>query len=74
MEEKVLSLDDDIRKFIPEFEVKSTFDYDKITIGNLLMHRFGLVQMLAIQYLVLLSKEHRDLLIRNTLRKPSQIR
>ncbi len=43
MEENVLSLDDDIRKFIPEFEVKSTFDYDKITIGNLLMHRSGLV-------------------------------
>lgn len=43
MEEGILSLDDDIRKFIPEFEVMSTFDYDKITIGNLLMHRSGLV-------------------------------
>lgn len=43
MEEGVLSLEDDIRKFIPEFEVKSTFDYDKITIANLLMHRSGLV-------------------------------
>lgn len=43
MEEGALSLDDDIRKFIPEFEVKSTFDYEKITIGNLLMHRSGLV-------------------------------
>lgn len=43
MEEGMLSLDDDIRKFIPEFEVKSAFDYDKITIGNLLMHRSGLV-------------------------------
>lgn len=37
-----LSLEDDIRKFIPEFEVKATFEYDKITIGNLLMHRSGL--------------------------------
>lgn len=43
MEEGILSLEDDIRKFIPEFEVKSTFDYDKITIGNLLMHRSGLL-------------------------------
>jgi len=43
MEEGVLSLEDDVRKFIPEFEVKSRFDYDKITIGNLLMHRSGLV-------------------------------
>jgi len=43
MEEGVLSLEDDIRKFIPEFQVKSTFDYDKITIANLLMHRSGLV-------------------------------
>ena len=43
MEDGVLSLDDDIRKFIPEFEVKSTFAYDKITIGNLLMHRSGLL-------------------------------
>ena len=43
MEEGKLSLEDDIRKFIPEFEVKSTFSYDKITIGNLLMHRSGLV-------------------------------
>lgn len=43
MEEGGLSLEDDVRKFIPEFEVKSTFDYDKITIGNLLMHRSGLV-------------------------------
>lgn len=43
MEEGLLSLEDDIKKFIPEFEVKSTFDYDKITIGNLLMHRSGLL-------------------------------
>lgn len=43
MEEGLLSLEDDVRKFIPEFEVKSIFDYDKITIGNLLMHRSGLV-------------------------------
>ena len=43
MEDGVLALDDDIRKFIPEFEVKATFAYDKITIGNLLMHRSGLL-------------------------------
>ncbi|MBQ9761866.1 MAG: beta-lactamase family protein [Oscillospiraceae bacterium] len=43
MENGDLSLDDDIRKFIPEFEVKSTFSYEKITIGNLLMHRSGLL-------------------------------
>lgn len=43
MEDGVLSLDDDIRKFIPEFEVKATFAYDKITIRNLLMHRSGLL-------------------------------
>ncbi len=42
IEEGCLSLDDDIRKFIPEFEVKSTFSYDKITVGQLLMHRSGL--------------------------------
>lgn len=42
-ENGVLSLDDDIRKFIPEFEVKSNFEYDKITIEHLLMHRSGLV-------------------------------
>ncbi len=41
-EKGLLSLDDDIRKFIPEFSVKATFTYDKITIGNLLMHRSGL--------------------------------
>lgn len=43
MEDGILSLDDDIRKFIPEFEIKSIFEYDKITIANLLMHRAGLV-------------------------------
>jgi len=43
MEDGTLALDDDIRKFIPEFEIKSTFEYDKITVGNLLMHRAGLV-------------------------------
>ena len=53
MEEGVLSLEDDIRKFIPEFEVKSTFDYEKITIGNLLMHRSGLV---GDSYLILNKK------------------
>lgn len=42
-EEGKLSLDDDIKKYIPEFEVKSYFEYDKITIENLLMHRSGLV-------------------------------
>lgn len=42
-EEGKLSLDDDIKKFVPEFEVKSFFEYDKITIENLLMHRSGLV-------------------------------
>lgn len=43
MEEGKLSLEDDIRKHIPEFEVKSYFEYDKISIENLLMHRSGLV-------------------------------
>lgn len=42
-EEGKLSLDDDIKKHIPEFEIKSHFEYDKITIENLLMHRSGLV-------------------------------
>ncbi len=42
-EEGKLSLEDDIKKHIPEFEVKSHFAYDKITIENLLMHRSGLV-------------------------------
>lgn len=42
-EEGKLSLDDDIKKFIPEFAVKSYFEYDRITIENLLMHRSGLV-------------------------------
>lgn len=42
-EEGKLSLDDDIKKHIPEFEVKSYFEYNKITIENLLMHRSGLV-------------------------------
>ncbi len=43
MEEGKLSLEDDLKKHIPEFEVKSYFEYDKITIKNLLMHRSGLV-------------------------------
>ena len=43
MEEGKLSLEDDIKKHIPEFEVQSHFEYDKITIANLLMHRSGLV-------------------------------
>ncbi len=43
LEEGKLSLDDDINKFIPEFGVKSYFEYEKITIENLLMHRSGLV-------------------------------
>lgn len=42
MEDGILALDDDIRKFIPEFEIKSIFEYDKITIENLLMHRSGI--------------------------------
>lgn len=41
-EEGKISLDDDIKKYIPEFEVKSYFKYDKISIENLLMHRSGL--------------------------------
>jgi len=76
MEEGVLSLDDDIRKFIPEFEVKSAFDYDKITIANLLMHRSGLVgdlfSLIFDRTRDLLLKERQDFLIRNTLRKPLQ--
>lgn len=42
-EEGKLSLEDDIKKHIPEFKVQSYFEYDKITIENLLMHRSGLV-------------------------------
>lgn len=41
-EENKLSLDDDIKKYIPEFKVNSLIEYDKITIGNLLMHRGGI--------------------------------
>jgi len=36
-------LEGDIRKHIPEFEVRSYFEYEEITIKNLLMHRSGLV-------------------------------
>lgn len=43
MEEGKLSLDDDIKKHIPEFEVKSYFEYGKITVKDLLMHRSGLI-------------------------------
>lgn len=43
VEDGVISLDDNIKKYIPEFEVKSTFKYEKITVANLLMHRSGLV-------------------------------
>ncbi len=41
-EQNKLSLDDDIRKYIPEFKVNSLIEYDKITIGNILMHRSGI--------------------------------
>lgn len=43
MEEGKLSLEDDVKKHIPEFGVQSYFEYDKISIKNLLMHRSGLV-------------------------------
>lgn len=43
MKNELVSLDDDIRKFIPEFGIKSFFEYDKITIENLLMHRSGII-------------------------------
>ena len=43
MEMGKLSLEDDVKMHIPEFAVKSYFDYEKITIENLLMHRSGLV-------------------------------
>lgn len=43
LENGELSLDDDIKKYIPEFEIQSTFEYEKITIENLLMHRSGLI-------------------------------
>ena len=42
-EEGKLSLEDDIKKHIPEFEINSYFEYDKITIKDLLMHRSGMV-------------------------------
>lgn len=54
-EKGLLSLEDDIRKFIPEFSVKSTFAYDKITIANLLMHRSGLTSDL---YPLLMEPQH----------------
>lgn len=56
IEQGQLSLDDDIRTYIPEFSVKSTFDYDKITIRNLLMHRSGLTSDLF----PLILDENRD--------------
>lgn len=43
LENHELSLDDDIKQYIPEFEVKSFFEYEKITVENLLMHRSGLI-------------------------------
>lgn len=42
LEQGKLSLDDDIKKYIPELNIKSKFDYDKITIRQLLMHRGGI--------------------------------
>lgn len=43
LEENKLSLNDDIKKYIPEFKVNSFFEYEKITVENLLMHRSGLI-------------------------------
>ena len=43
IEQQKISLEDDIRKYIPEFEVKSYFEQKTITIEHLLMHRSGLV-------------------------------
>ena len=42
LEQGKLDLDDDIKKYIPELNIKSKFDYDKITIRQLLMHRGGI--------------------------------
>ena len=41
-EEGKLLLEDDIKKYIPELNIKSLFEYEKITIGDILMHRAGL--------------------------------
>jgi CubicO group peptidase (beta-lactamase class C family) len=38
----LLTLDEDIRTYIPEFEVQSIESYDKITIRQILMHRSGI--------------------------------
>lgn len=42
IEQGKLSLDDDVRKYIPELNIKSKFDYEKITIRQMLMHRSGI--------------------------------
>ena len=67
MEEGKLSLDEDIRKHIPEFEIKSNFEYEKITIEHLLMHRSGLVSDLF--HLILdKSRDYHDVIneLKNT--------
>jgi len=43
IENNMISLDDDIRKYIPEFKINSLFGDVKITVENLLMHRSGIV-------------------------------
>ncbi len=42
MEQGKLTLDDDIRTYIPTLNIPANFDYDKITIRNVLMHRSGI--------------------------------
>ncbi len=42
LEDGKLSLDDDIRNYIPEFSVKSRTGDCPVTVGNLLMHRGGI--------------------------------
>ena len=43
MEQGLVDLDEDIHKYIEELHVPSSFEYDKITVRQILMHRSGLV-------------------------------
>ena len=42
-EQGKVSLEEDIRTYLPKFSVKSRFEYQKITITDLLMHRSGII-------------------------------
>ena len=61
LEENKLTLEDDIKKYIPEFSIKSTFEYEKITIANLLMHRSG-IQSDLYNYIFDDTKDYHDII------------